>query len=164
MRTLTQRTALVLLATTLCIAGCAEDDATRDPGLQVDTTADMQAMAPAADTLRAVLTGDAEMPDPGDPDGSGTTTVSLDPSDNTVCFEITVENIADPGAAHIHSGSAGTAGPPVVDFNVPENGLSGCVDADGTTILAILESPSEYYVNVHNEEFGAGAVRGQLGL
>ncbi len=163
MKNLTHGTALAMLAAALLFIGCGGDDAAQDPGMQPDT-AMAQPMAPAADSLQAVLTGNAAVPGPGDPDGSGTAMVVLEPSDNTVCFEITVENVATPGAAHIHSGAAGTSGPPVVDFDVPTNGLSGCVDADGSTILAILESPSNYYVNVHNQEFGGGAVRGQLGM
>lgn len=163
MKKYTQAVAVVLAAF-IVVAGCADDGAERGPGLEVDTSDQAEVIAPMSDSLRAVLTGDAGVPDPGDPDGSGTATVSLDPAENTVCYEIAVENIAEPGAAHIHSGAAGTAGPPVVDFNVPENGLSGCVDADNATILAILESPSDYYVNVHNQEYGAGALRGQLGM
>lgn len=166
MRNITKQATLMLCAAAFVMIGCEAEDTTPDPGMTQDTTTmDAGPMGTAgADTLEAVLSGDAAAPDPGDPDGSGTATVALDPDDATACFEIEVENIAEPGAAHIHSGAAGASGPPILDFNVPENGLSGCVDADESTILAILGSPSEYYVNVHNEEFGAGAVRGQLGM
>ena len=135
-----------------------EDTDTMDAA--VTATPDMEM---AGDSLHAALMGTNEVPEPGDPDGSGTADVVLNSSDNTVCFEITVENIAEPGGAHIHSGAAGTAGPPVVDFQIGEHGLSGCVDADTATIEAIRATPSEYYVNVHNAEYGGGAIRGQLG-
>lgn len=146
----------------LFFIGCG-GDADQPPPMDADTTAmDMSGMDMEGDTLSAVLTGGAEVPEPGDPDGSGTAEVVLNPADNTVCFDIEVENIEEPGAAHIHSGTAGTAGPPVVDFDVPNQGLSGCVDADAAMIESIRAMPSDYYVNVHNAEFGGGAVRGQL--
>ncbi len=148
----------------LLFLGCAGDTDQELP-MDADTTAmDMPGMQMAGDTLYAALTGAAEVPETGDPDGSGTANVVLNPGDNTVCFEITVENIEEPGAAHIHSGPAGTAGPPVVDFDIGNQGLSGCVDADASTIEAIQTMPADYYVNVHNAEYGGGAVRGQLGV
>lgn len=153
----------------LLIAGCGGEDGAQDaaPADTADTmaaTAPAPAQAPAAaDTLTATLSGDVEVPGPGAMDGSGTAEVVLDQSEGSVCFEIDVENVAEPQAAHIHRGAADESGPPVVDFNVGENGLSGCVDTDETTMAEILASPSDYYVNVHNEEFPGGAVRGQLG-
>ena len=39
------------------------------------------------------LTGAAERPGPGDPDGSGTARLSLNPGQEEVCFTLTVENI-----------------------------------------------------------------------
>lgn len=150
----------------LLFLGCESAD--EQAPMDADTTdtaamGDMPGMETAGDTLYAALTGEAEVPGPGDPDGSGAAHVTLDPNAGTACFEITVENIEEPQAAHIHTGAAGTSGPPVVDFDIGNQGLSGCVDADAATLEDIQAMPSEYYVNVHNAEFGGGAVRGQLG-
>ena len=109
------------------------------------------------------LTGAAEVPGPGDPDGSGTATVTLNQGQSEICFEITVSGIAPATAAHIHVAPAGVAGPVVVPLTPPTSGFSsGCVSVDPGLIKAIRQNPSAYYVNVHNAEFPAGAVRGQL--
>lgn len=111
--------------------------------------------------LSTELSGEAEIP-PADPDGTGFAQLTLNPGQETVCFDITVENIAPATAAHIHRGGADVNGPVVVNFDVPSNGLSGCVDADRDVIKEILQNPSGFYVNVHNADFPGGAVRGQL--
>ena len=110
------------------------------------------------------LTGAAEVPGPGDPDGSGTAVLTLNPGQEEVCFELTVTGIAPATAAHIHIGGAGVAGPVVVGLTPPTSGSSsGCVvSASRELILAIMKNPENYYVNVHNPQFPAGAVRGQL--
>jgi hypothetical protein len=113
--------------------------------------------------LSAVLTGAAEVPGPGDPDGSGTATLTVNPGLGQVCFALTVSGIAPATAAHIHLGAVGVAGPIVVGLTPPTGGsASGCVRVDRALALDILKNPSSYYVNVHNAEFPAGAVRGQL--
>ncbi len=108
------------------------------------------------------LTGAAEAPGPGDPDGSGSALVTLNQGQGEVCFDITVEGVDPITAAHIHVAPVGSPGPVVVDFEVADNGLSGCVDADRDLFKAIRQKPAEYYVNVHNPAFPAGALRGQL--
>src|SRR5215207_2296372 len=113
-----------------------------------------------------MLTGAAEIPGPGDPDGSGTASLALNPGQGEVCFEITVSNITLPATgAHIHVGTSTEFGPVVVGLTPPdESGTSsGCVSADRDLILAIIQNPENYYVNVHTLPlYGAGAVRGQL--
>ncbi|HEY5877535.1 MAG TPA: CHRD domain-containing protein [Nakamurella sp.] len=111
------------------------------------------------------MTGAQEVPGPGDPDGSGTAALRLNPGLGLVCFELTVTGIAPATAAHIHVGAAGAAGPVVVGLNPPPTtgASSGCVSADRAVIRAILVDPASYYVNVHNAQFPAGALRGQLG-
>jgi hypothetical protein len=52
----------------------------------------------------------------------------------------------------------------VVPLAAPSAGHSqGCVDVDRSLADAIRKAPQGYYVNVHNSEFPAGAIRGQLG-
>ena len=112
-----------------------------------------------------MLTGAAEVPGPGDSDGSGTASIRLNHGQGEVCFELSVSDIALPATgAHIHVGTADVAGPVVVPLIAPdESGTSsGCVSADRDLIKNIIQNPEEYYVNVHNSEFPAGAVRGQL--
>jgi CHRD domain len=114
-------------------------------------------------TLSTTLTGSAEVPGPGDPDGSGTATLTVNPGLGQICYELTVSGIAPATAAHIHVGAVGVAGPVVVPLDPPTDGTSsGCVEVSRELALAILMSPSDYYVNVHNAEYPAGAVRGQL--
>lgn len=109
------------------------------------------------------LSGAEEVPIPGDPDGSGTAFLTLNPGLGMVCWELTAQNIDPATAAHIHRAPAGTAGGVVVPLSPPTNGTSsGCAEADMELILDILRNPEEFYVNVHNPVFPAGAIRGQL--
>ena len=112
------------------------------------------------------LTGAAEIPGPGDPDGSGTATIWLNPGQEEVCWEIHVENITLPATgAHIHVGTVTQFGGIVVHLTAPDatGHSSGCTSADRDLIKAIIKNPENYYVNVHTLPlYGAGAVRGQL--
>ena len=95
------------------------------------------------------LTGAAEVPGPGDPDGSGSASLRLNPGQKEICYELTVADIAPATAAHIHIGGPTVAG-------------RGCKSVDRDLVLDILKNPAGFYVNVHNSAFLAGAVRGQL--
>jgi hypothetical protein len=114
-------------------------------------------------SLSTTLTGAAEVPGPGDPDGTGTAALTVNPGLGQICYALTVAGIASATAAHIHLGAVGVAGPVVVPLEPPTGGSSsGCAEVPRELALAILKSPSDYYVNVHNAEFPAGALRGQL--
>jgi hypothetical protein len=113
------------------------------------------------------LTGAAEVPGPGDPDGSGTATIWLNHGQGRVCFEITVSDITLPATgAHIHVGTADVAGPVVVGLTPPDESgsSSGCVEGVSRELINnIIQNPEQYYVNVHTLPlYAAGAVRGQL--
>lgn len=114
--------------------------------------------------LTATLTGAAEVPGPGDPDGTGSAVVRLDPGEGEVCFQLAVQDIAPATAAHIHEGTADVAGPVVVTLTPPTDGTSrGCISGvDPDLIKDIRKNPADYYVNVHNADFLGGAVRDQL--
>lgn len=115
--------------------------------------------------LTANLTGAAEAPGPGDPDGTGSAVITLNQGQGEVCWEISVSGITLPAtAAHIHVAPVGVPGPVVVPLSAPDSSgfASGCTSANPDLIKAIRQDPAAYYVNVHNADFPAGAVRGQL--
>ena len=115
--------------------------------------------------FEAKLSGAAEVPGPGDPDGAGSAVLTVNPGKHQICYTITAENIGTASMAHIHSGTAGTAPPNnvVVSLTAPAAGKSeGCSDVTHEAAMAIMKDPAAYYVNVHNAEFPAGALRGQL--
>ena len=114
--------------------------------------------------LSTDLSGANEVPGPGDPDGSGTAEITVNLGRNEICYELTVANIAPATMAHIHFAPAGSPGPVVVNFVPPVDGSSeGCTDdVDPAVAKNILKHPDQYYVNIHNDEWMAGAVRGQL--
>jgi CHRD domain len=118
-------------------------------------------------TLEATLTGAKEVPGPGDPDGRGKAQIRL--KKDQVCFDLSWRNIEAPTAAHIHRGTRDVAGPVVVLFFEVSGGLpalvssvGGCAPAKAELITEIRENPRAFYVNIHNADFGAGAIRGQL--
>ncbi len=113
--------------------------------------------------LTTTLTGAAEVPGPGDADGTGTAVITLNQGQNEVCFELTVSNITPATLAHIHTGGPTVAGPVAVTLTPPTAGSSkGCVNAAADLIKEIRQNPGNYYINVHNAAFPDGAVRGQL--
>ena len=117
---------------------------------------------PPVTVLQTELSGEEEVPGPGDPDGSGSATVIVIPPD-TICYTLTAEGIEPATAAHIHQGGPGEAGPVVLPLEPPTSGVSGgCTEADPELVSGLQENPDEYYVNVHNEEYPEGAIRGQL--
>ena len=115
------------------------------------------------------FSGSVEVP-AGDADASGTALIRLNVAERLVCFKLVVRG-ADPlTAAHIHQAAAGAAGPVVVPLATPAATASdasvqqskGCVSAEPSLIAAIKANPGQFYANVHNRAFPAGAVRAQL--
>ena len=129
------------------------------------------AVQPAAEGGRkftTTLTGAAEVdangvPNQGDLTGSGTATITLNHGQGRICFDITVSGVDPLFAGHIHEAPVTAPGPVVVPlFGSPGAPLSGCVEASREQIKEIIQHPEDYYVNVHNTPFPAGALRGQL--
>lgn len=114
--------------------------------------------------INVTMTGAAERPGPGDPDGTGTASFRVNPGQGEVCYTLTVANIEAATAAHIHRAPPTSAGPVVVPLNAPTNGTSsGCAPISKALARELIQTPEAFYVNVHNTPFPAGAVRGQLG-
>jgi hypothetical protein len=111
--------------------------------------------------LEAKLTGEQEVPGPGDPNGIGHADVKVFKA--KVCYTLTAKRIAPATSAHIHEGRRGVAGPVVVTLKPPTDGSSsGCVAISQALSKKLREHPGRYYVNVHNDPYPDGAIRGQL--
>ncbi len=121
--------------------------------------------APAGHALYTKLSGEHEIPD-RDLDGYGTFSASF--SGVKLCWGLQVVKIGNPTAAHIHQGGVTVANGPIkVPLNV--SGLpalrerqAGCVNLTAALANQIKANPGGYYVNVHNNAFPGGAIRGQL--
>ncbi len=116
-------------------------------------------------TFVAVLLGRNEVPGPGDADAFGLAFVHFDGTQT--CFTVNWRNLAAPTRAHIHQGASGVAGPIVLPFfegevPAPISSAHGCVTGGQDLVQDIRSHPDQFYVNVHNADFPAGAMRGQL--
>jgi hypothetical protein len=124
--------------------------------------------AGAANTLlEANMNGDKEVPGPGDANGTGVAEITVNPQRNRVCFDIVFRRIQDPFVGHIHKGRRGVAGPPKVtlfeDDSTEDSPIDGCVRNQPARLLRKIKNhPRRWYVNLHNEQFPDGAIRGQL--
>lgn len=102
----------------------------------------------------------------GDPDGTGSGTVTFDQSTNTVSWNITYANIATPTLMHIHTGQDGISGGILINFGVATTGGPGTLVNSTATSAAninnILNNPVGFYVNIHNTPFPSGAIRAQI--
>jgi hypothetical protein len=120
---------------------------------------------PGTGTLReAELTGAEVVPGPGDPDGSGMGRFHFYPMKNKICYRVTVSGIQTATKAHLHMGDAGEEGG-MVKLNLlpPRNSARECVRGLGERFIKkIAHNSSSYYVDVHNNEYPGGALRGQL--
>lgn len=108
---------------------------------------------------------DEGVPNQGDLDGLGSVTLFVSESEGTICAAVQVVDIGLPATgAHIHEAPAGSNGPIVAPFISPgADGTSfSCVD-DDDLLTDFLATPTDYYFNVHNDDFPDGALRGQFG-
>lgn len=114
-------------------------------------------------TLTTTLVGSEERPGPGDPDGSGFITLTLNQGQGTICYELTWSNIDFPTRGHIHKAPAGSPGGIFVTLFESEGPADKCVTATKAQIKELRQNPTAFYVNIHTASFPGGAIRGQLG-
>ena len=128
--------------------------------------------APAAAltvTYSLNMTGAQEVPGPGDSDGLATGTLTIDDATGAISWSFAFSNILAPSDMHIHGpgGSAGSFAGVFVNLGTATTGGLGTLISSTTTSTtnaqAITGDPTDFYVNIHNSGFMAGAVRGQLG-
>ena len=138
-------------------------------GLGLISVAGAQAptLQPAANnetTFSVALNGANEVPGPGDTDGTGQASITVNTATESVCVNLTTANIESINAMHIHPGAAGVANPPLVDFAVTSGTtVAKCVQtAAPGDAASIVANPSGFYLNAHTATFPNGAIRGQL--
>jgi hypothetical protein len=117
------------------------------------------ALARPVYVFESVMTGAAEVPGPGDPNAIGHATIMVEPDNDRLCWVVSWNRVdGTVVASHIH-------GPATTEFG--STGLNqGCIESPDLSAIidAIVANPELYYVNVHSlPDFGAGAIRGQLG-
>ena len=113
----------------------------------------------------AKLTGAEETP-PVVTSAVGVASFALNATHDTLCIEVTVQNLSGPITdAHVHFGARGVAGPPIIPLGSNVNGnrisavITGLADSTITGFLA-----GRYYINVHTAANPGGEIRGQIGL
>ena len=138
------------------------------PAALLAGTAAAQTLGDGGRKFTTELTGEAEVngagvPNQGDLDGTGTTSITVNPGQERICYDTEVAGIAAPARHHIHRGAAGANGPIVVTFFEADGvAFTGCVDTARALSVEIIQFPERFYVNVHNADFPGGALRGQL--
>lgn len=168
------------------LAACGGDDEA-SPATTADTAADTTAAAAGSTsdtsgtssgvpTYVVELTGGAEVPGPGDPEGTGTLELQFSAA-GEVCINGELDGIDEITALHLHSGTADEASEeadvtidlgsqPGDDDPLAPFPLNYCVTADPAAIEDLIselaEDPGDYLVNVHTAEYPDGAARGQL--
>ena len=120
-------------------------------------------------TYSIPLTGAAEsniahpMGGTGDPNGSGSVRLAVNPGNKQVCYDFKLSGLATPLMAHIHQGAPLKNGPPVVTlFTGPGAKLDGCVIWLHGQLAEIVDNPANFYVDIDTLEYPDGAFRGQL--
>ena len=113
----------------------------------------------------STLTGDRVTGAPGDGDGWGVAAVGI--TGGSTRYYIWVTAIATPTAAHVHEGVAGSNGGVAIDLSASFTEIApgtwvATGEVTGGSTAALLSNPGAFYVNVHNGDHPAGAIRGQV--
>jgi hypothetical protein len=131
--------------------------------------AGMLSTTPAmATTFRnAHLAGDQVVPGPGDPDAVGFADVyfAIEPEGGLVCVSWEITDMDPASSAEIGFGAPGEVGTTYLQVSPPdEEGFGGdcLVGLDPSIVQPLLDNPTGYFVQVRNDAFPDGAIRGQI--
>ncbi len=122
--------------------------------------------APAVE-FPITMTGANEVPGPGDPDGSATGTLTVNPGTNTLAWNFTYSNLDALTGFHIHTGAVGVSGGVFVGLGTATTGgpntlVNSVANQTNATINSLLATPESFYLNLHTTAFPGGAVRQQI--
>ena len=126
-------------------------------------------------TFTTQLSGGEEVP-PVTTSATGTAEFNLSP--DGISYQLSVSDISDITAAHIHSGNVGENGPVTVTLNssdtsanqtggvfaqgtIPADDLEGSMQGKEISDLISAMSSGITYVNVHTQAYPDGEIRGQ---
>jgi CHRD domain len=118
--------------------------------------------------LATVLTGEAEVPGPGDENARGVAVVVVHPRTDTICWVVTWNRIdGTVNMAHIHGPTNVSDPAPIVvplfmDRTFAGRGIHADCVQNPQWADQIAADPAVFYVNMHSSVFPAGAIRGQL--
>ncbi|UBU09470.1 CHRD domain-containing protein [Nonomuraea gerenzanensis] len=146
------------------------------PGLAVATAMIAGSVTPVSASsstpvyLAASLAGKNEVPAPGTKagDGDGSALAVFRIHGQRVDYAVRWQNVKAPSGFHIHRGAAGENGEVRIPFFATAlpaqlHAVKGTVIVKDRNLLGrILGNPQNWYANLHNAEFGGGAVRAQL--
>ena len=120
------------------------------------------------DTLVATLDPNAV---DGDPGGSGSAELTLDPQALTACYVVDVtltDLVGDPPTAiDVHDATTGDPGDVVLELASSVDGAghaSGCVPAGATLIDAMFARPNDFHIDVFSANYPGAALRGVFDL
>lgn len=118
--------------------------------------------------LKAKMTGEQVVGEPGAPNGEGTAKIHLRKAKGNLCFNVQWSGIGTTRDLNvgIYSGKTGENGGELVAL-VPQaqdnRGIEGCVDAAKSTLRKLNRNPHLYHVTVKTRSYpDDGAIRGQL--
>ena len=99
-----------------------------------------------------------------DQDGSGSASFTLNQGHGQICYDVSSTGLGVVSGLHIHAASDNSIVVPLDnDTNLTDGNAKGCVQNVSKNVMkAIRQHPDQYYVNVHTDEYAAGAIRGAL--
>lgn len=121
--------------------------------------------------------GDVPVPGQGEVDATADATVVVDYVAGEIGYTVDLSGVTGPfdggPGFHIHAGTSDENGP-IVAFLATGDDVQAAADDDGvltgtftgapaSVLREIVDDPSAFYLNLHSDDFPAGAVRAQLG-